>query len=304
MNPPEAKKLKKVITSETKKNVEDGKCILNLVESVSKDKIKMDFYCLKFNSNEVREEDFITIMSQKIIRYVLKKKDYEDVQGDPEKFEELHQRAKSKFIKRGKVDGDLGEIILYFLLESKENAIQVLNKISLKTDPNVPFFGLDAIHLSMGDEINLHYGEGKLYKQRTAGVSSSIKSFEDFYDRQGKEQFEMDLISNFIDESKFGKFKDKILDFLNPYSPNKENLRKIHAIFVGYEWNKLLEKSSYDCNIEEKILEEYKKEAQKISQAVEEKVKNSKIKEHLFKFYFIPFSEVDKLREKFKERYS
>lgn len=292
--------LKQIIDLEVSKNALDFESIIQLISNYETDKVKMNFYSIKFDSNKVREEDFLKIISEKIVRYTLFQD--ERIPKDPDEVLTILNKAKNKFSSGQKPSGDIGELILYFILESKERAIQVLNKIALKTSKNVPYFGLDAVHLSVGEKIKLYYGESKLHKDRSSAIDSSIKSFEEFYEDQGKEDKEIDLISNFIDGSKFGDYKKKIIDLLNPYCSDKKDLMKVHAIFIGYQWDKLNEQSTYTKDIEKQILSDYAEEIKKISDKVVKNISESKIKDHLFKFYFLPFSDVEILRTKFKEK--
>ena len=141
----------------------------------------------------------------------------------------LVSRAKSKFQKSNPKSGEIGELILFLLLES-QNISQVISKIRLKTNREMPIHGEDAIHVEVQNgKIIIHYGEAKMYNNFDSALSSSIKSVENRNDRQN--EIGIDLIRANIDESKFGIYADKIVELLDPYADNKENLFTLNIQF-------------------------------------------------------------------------
>ncbi|MFW6046794.1 MAG: DUF1837 domain-containing protein [Candidatus Woesearchaeota archaeon] len=264
-------------------------------------KINCNFYLIKCTAVKIREEDFLQFIRRKVIQYTLKKSDYDDLKT--EDYIDVSFKAIDKFTSNEN-SGEVGELILYFLLEGHEKAIQILNKMDLKTSKEMHYHGLDGIHMAVNnDEVILYYGESKMHNDLSTATSKAVGSVKKFISDPKKEKFELEVVSSNIDESKFGKFKDEICNYLNPYYPDKEMFKNTHAIFIGYDWNKLkLEDWDGKENLTEYLKKEYEKELFKISKSMENKISGrTDIKDDFFKIFFIPFSSVDNARKIFRE---
>ena len=122
--------------------------------------IYCDFFLIRCTADDIREMDLLMTLRNLIIKYSLKKEEYDQI--SPDNALEIVNKAKGRFVKSDG-SGEVGELILFALLESFKNAPQILNKMSLKTNRNVHYHGLDAIHLGVdGDNFVLYYGEAKV----------------------------------------------------------------------------------------------------------------------------------------------
>ncbi len=259
-----------------------------------------NFHLITCTSDNIREDDFIFFLLGKIIRYALKSKEYRSLTVD--KAWELVAKAKRKFSENGD-SAEVGELILFVLLESR-GIVQVMQKMGLKMNNRMPVFGMDAVHIGVEDGIILYYGESKMHKNFQSGLSSAISSFEDFSENRKKKKIEVDLISSFIDEGKFGKYTHFITNMVNPYYVNKENFEERNAVFLGYNWDLL-------CNPQNRgSLTEFLKEnfiplQNRIGKRILKSIQASqKIKKQHFSFYLIPFKDVAEFREMFNRELS
>jgi hypothetical protein len=171
--------------------------------------------------------------------------------------EELFKKAVRK-ISEHTAQGELGELILFTLLEVYFKAPKILSKISLKSSRRVAVFGADAVHAQYVDEtLRLYLGESKLHKTFTNAASSAVESISSFLE---KYRDEFDLIDSYIDFPEMNKeMRDELIDLLNPFSENNKNIPDIlHApCFIGF-----VEPSVF-CDDEENYKREYIRVAKK-----------------------------------------
>ena len=110
--------------------------------------------------------------------------------------EELFKKAVRK-ISKNTAKGELGELLLFTLLEVYFKAPKLLSKISLKTSRRVPVFGADAVHAQYVDgNLRLYLGESKMRKTFTNAASSAATSISRFLEKYCDE---FDLIDSYID---------------------------------------------------------------------------------------------------------
>lgn len=267
------------------------------------DNLDCRFLLIKNDGNDVRERDFLKMIIQNIVIFVMKYEEYQNISGlDAVQIlrqnSDLLLKAKSKFLTKNEKTGEPGELILFLLLESQK-ITQIVSKMKLKQSTEWPVLGLDAIHLEVREgRLIFHYGEAKMYQDFNQGLTSAIDSIESFDGKQ--EDVEIDLIKSNIDESKFGDSREKILEVLDPYFENKENIEKKHSVFLGFDWNLLSDLSNRKGNELTKYLsEEYYKSQKNLVGKIGEKVSNSKVKNRDFSFFVLPFKSVIEFRKSF-----
>lgn len=203
--------------------------------------ISCNYMLIKNGDNFIRYDDLLKLLFQNIVFYILRYEEYQTLVGMnlPElvrKGTELVRLAVSKFQQGYLKSGETGELILFVLLES-QGITQLLNKMRLKTNPQNPIYGTDALHIQFkSGKIFFHYGEAKMHESFTSALTSTIDSVQNFDHKQ--EELELDLVSSYIDRSKFEDYAEKIVKLANPYEV-KENLNKAHSIFIGYNWKML-----------------------------------------------------------------
>ncbi|ENM6576121.1 DUF1837 domain-containing protein [Vibrio fluvialis] len=128
--------------------------------------------------------------------------------------------------------GELGELILFTLLDVYIGAPKLLSKISMKTNPRMPVYGADAVHGQfLGDEFRVYLGESKLHKNFKSAASDATTSI---VSAKNKFEDEFYLLDSYIDFPNLtSELEDKILKSLNPY--NDDLSEKIHSpCFIGF----------------------------------------------------------------------
>ncbi|WP_354624886.1 DUF1837 domain-containing protein [Psychromonas sp. MME2] len=135
------------------------------------------------------------------------------------------QKALRK-ISRHTAKGELGELILFTLLDVYLLAPKLLSKVSMKTNPRMPVYGADAVHGQIVDgELRGYLGESKLYKNFKSAASEATKSIKSAKD---KYEDEFDLLDSHMDFPNLDeKLESQILQLLNPYTATQA-IDKIH----------------------------------------------------------------------------
>lgn len=295
--------------SHLRENLDRQRQLLNAVEfarCLSEGDVNCKFYLPRCTKNELREDFLIQFLYSRIIPYVL---NYEDYNLDDEEWiyraREIYKKAVNKFklpkiriTKTGKeiIDGsEIGELLLYVFLES-DSVIQLVHKMNLKTDPNMPVHGRDAIHMQIiGDEIILHYGESKLYDRVDQAINKAIKDMNEFNNDPDERSFEVHILSSHVDYDKFGKHSETVKhivkQLVSPYPTDHEIISKVsemYDIFVGYNW-KVLNKSEKRTDIGKYLRIEF----DKVHPELVKKVNDNKIDlTKKYVFYFLPFKDV------------
>ncbi|MBU2878730.1 MULTISPECIES: HamA C-terminal domain-containing protein [Aliiglaciecola] len=129
--------------------------------------------------------------------------------------------------------GELGELILFTLMDVYLEAPKLLSKISTKTSRKVPVFGADGVHGQFYDgKFKLFLGESKLYKDFKSAASDATKSIKSAKD---KYQDEFDLIDSFMDFPNLDEeLEDHLLDILNPVSNSDLEDILHNSCFIGF----------------------------------------------------------------------
>jgi len=141
--------------------------------------------------------------------------------------------------------GELGELILFTLLDVYLEAPKLLSKISTKTSRRVPIFGADGVHGQFYDgQFKLFLGESKLYKDFKSASSDAASSIKKALDKYHEE---FDLIESFMDFPNLDDdLEQQLLDILNPVE-NSDLEDVLHnSCFIGFAKPQL-----HLCSIEE-----------------------------------------------------
>lgn len=147
--------------------------------------------------------------------------------------------------------GELGELILFTLLDVYLEAPKLLTKISTKTANKMPVFGADGVHGQFYDgHFKLYLGESKLHKDFNSAASKAAKSIKSATDKYQKE---FDLIESHRDFYDLDEnLEDILLDMLDPL--NNVNIDEIlhSSCFIGFASPELFKSND---QFEEKYIE-------------------------------------------------
>jgi uncharacterized protein DUF1837 len=207
--------------------------------------------------------------------------------------EELFEKALRK-LSHHTAKGELGELILFTLLDVYFKAPKILSKVSLKTNPRMPVFGADAVHGQFQDgNFKLYLGESKLYKNFNLAATKAVQSINSAKD---KFKDEFDLLDSYMDFPNIEKkLESKILDLLNPFSEKDLSDVINSPCFIGFSDPDLI----YNAKSEIEFVENYIELAKIYVAHFFNKIEEQNISSGETALLMLPFSCVDSLVKEF-----
>ncbi|ECH9260193.1 DUF1837 domain-containing protein [Salmonella enterica subsp. enterica] len=190
--------------------------------------------------------------------------------------------------------GELGELILFTLLDVYLEAPKILSKISLKTSRRMPVYGADAVHAQYyNNEIRLYFGESKLHKNFDGAASDAAKSIKSAKD---KYQVEFDLIESHLDFPNMDdELQEDIMDLINPFS-EKDYSQNIHSpCFIGFTGHDIISSSKNN----DEFLEKYILLAKNHTNYFFKKIEEQTLEHNKSTLMLLPFSDIDELVKEF-----
>jgi hypothetical protein len=274
--------------------------IFKNIDDIEIDNAILRFHYIQFNpSNEPKFDKLIDILLEHITHYSLSvSKRYK---SNDEAYRSRMYREARKLFRNLSKTGELGEMILWFFLESILKAPQVVAKMDLKTNRNDEVKGADGIHVNItnDDILEIIFGESKLYKNLSSAITNAFESIEGFFDnKQYKREYSL------ITEH-FKWLKDeqgtKVLNFISDKTDSDEVKIKI-ACLIGFDWDeyKKLKNPTERLKLVEEFEELYEDKAEEIEKSITKKFSSFKYAHYEFDFFFLPFKSVDEIRNNFK----
>ncbi|WP_413112130.1 Hachiman antiphage defense system protein HamA [Thaumasiovibrio sp. DFM-14] len=205
--------------------------------------------------------------------------------------EDLFDKALRK-ISKHTAQGELGELLLFTLLDVYLKAPKLLSKVSMKTVPTMPVFGADAVHGQMVDgEFRVYLGESKLYQSFKSAASAAASSM---VSAKSKFDVEFDLLDSHMDFPNLdSEFEKTILDVLNPYT-TIDSAKKIHSpCFIGFTQPDVIFENDVD------YVEAYKKVACQYVGDFFNKVEGKGLEAEEVTLLMLPFTCVSELVDEF-----
>ena len=240
-------------------------------------------------------------LAKHVVRFSLSVRTRESVQksvGYDDDEGELFMLARDYF---GKLEnsGEVGELLLFFLLEAAVGAPQVVCKMELKTNPKDEVKGTDGIHVKWDDcngHLDVFLGEAKLYQDISPAISKALESVSDLYD-SGRLDEELHLVTahfKHLDE----EFKTKVTAYLKRETSENE-CHVIHACLVGWDWPKYAKLKSKREALFAEFEGEYRQYAVNIARMLNSRFSGFAHRHLSFHFLFLPFSSVGEFRRAF-----
>jgi hypothetical protein len=238
-------------------------------------------------------QDFFGKIKKGILtNFVLSCKEIEEKLGltNPRSADSLFKKSVS-LLKANTAQGDLGELILFTLMDIYVCAPKLLSKISMKGSAQMPALGADAVH---GQYINgsfrVYLGESKLHKDFKSAASKAAISIKS---AQGKFQHELNLIDSHLDYPGITpETKSELLEILDPWSDN-DFTDVIHSpCFIGFKQPELMAD-------ETKFIEAYKVKAKDYVEDFYSKLKNQELSCDKTILLMLPFTCLEELTNEF-----
>lgn len=261
----------------------------------------LNLFTLKVKNNAFSYEELVNELGNRLYYFALSRKQINELKKE-DKLNDLIKKAKAKLKDYKTNDGELGEILLYCLLESHLNAPKILTKLELKTNSNDYVKGADGVHLLKLNESDyqLILGESKLNSDISSGIYEAFGSINKFLESTSKLELEIDLVNSELvkesyDEASYNTLKKIII----PSAKEDEiYLDYSFGVFLGFDIDisdeeRKLNNSDFRSKIREKIINKV--------MAAKSSLNNQLLKKghsgYQFYIYVVPFSDLKKMRK-------
>lgn len=263
---------------------------------------KMNVFTLNVRNNSFAYNELVETLSNQLYHFALSRTEVKKLVATRD-YGTLINKAKEKLRIYTSNEGELGEILLYCLLESHLRAPKILTKLELKTANNDYVKGADGVHLLKLTEkdYQLILGESKLYSDLTEGIYKAFSSLSKLINNDNKKlDFEIGLINSQLVKEAFDK---ELYDFLRKIIiPNAREdaiyLDYSFGIFLGFDIEITKKESSKsNSDFRSHIRKKIKLHIMKVIASINNQINKAEFTGYDFYIYIIPFSDLEKKRK-------
>lgn len=268
---------------------------------------RLNVFMLKISNNQFNYGNLSEELENALITYALSRHTCNEL-IEQKKFGNLASQAREKLRRAKSNTGELGELLLYCLLESHLHAPKLLTKLELKTASNEYVEGADGVHLLKIDDASYQmvFGESKLHGDLKSGIISAFESIKTMLDNDlDKMRYEVHLVNTNLLKETVSEDSYEILKKILIPSENDENLNLDNSfgVFLGFDISmsddeRRVNNAEFRTNISEKV----KSSINKIVPTINELLKKNEFIGYNFYFYILPFSDLDKTRSEIINR--
>ncbi len=264
---------------------------------------KLNLFSLKISNNAFSYADLVEELGDILTAYALSRSTYDDLCRQ-KKYTTLVSKAKERLRKAESNDGELGEILLYTMLEAHLKAPKLLTKLELKTDPNHYVNGADGVHLLRINDNTFQFvfGESKLYADLNDGLKEAFKSLKNLLKEDlNKLRYEIQLVnSNLLKETQDDESVNLLKKLLIPRE-NDEDLNIDHSfgIFLGFDVEITEdERKLTNAEFRKTVYDKVKKAVLAILPTIKKQIQQDDFRGYNFYIYIVPFSKLAEQRKK------
>lgn len=282
----------------------------NLVEhgiQKNHNKVKIRMYSIKFSGNQQDYAGLIKALVGKLPSFVLSNKEIRKYKKEKEDYQPFIEAMKFFGDVDPEQDGKYGEFILFLMVEAILKCPMIAHKIILY-NPKDQVKGSDGLFVGKYDSFQaLLIGEAKIESSTKKPITNAFKSVSKFYvNGQANLGLSHELIvaKKDISEDFSGEELDYLYDLLNPQSKEYKKTIKVHPILIVYNDKRIkdIEKEAKDnTEAESKLKESIPLIVKELEQDINSEItkNNGTLKKVYLDFFFIPTSDVAKLRHDF-----
>jgi hypothetical protein len=219
---------------------------------------------------------------------------------------QLSERARSLFIKAKKGShrsGEAGEIVLYILNEWLLHAPQIVSKMYLKTNNQMPVYGTDGIHARYDNptqRLYLYWGESKAHLKIASALSDALDSIKEFI-VQAHDKREIAIVASYLDfDGVDAHSKEAFLRYLDPYSKESNERIVTHSCLLVFEF--ALPNGLKPEDAEHKFVELVNAHVKVFIESIKNTIKTKGLEPQRFEFFLLPVPSVQDFRDKFQEK--
>jgi hypothetical protein len=219
----------------------------------------------------------------------------------------LQNTAKDLFKKANKAanrNGECGELLLYIMTEWILDAPQLLAKMHLKTNPNMPVHGSDGIHVKICDKtgkLMFIWGESKLYSSVTSAIDAATVSIAEAL-TETKLSHEFSLVHRNINLSGLSdQSRSTILSYLDPLDEHSNERLNVTTCLIGFDFDGYAQSPSVSTEkFEEKFCSDVLAKLPGMAERLSEAMKKQSLQSEIIEIFFFPVPSVQELRDLFQ----
>ena len=263
---------------------------------------KLNLFVLKISNNAFNYNDLSEELENALINYALSRNTLDELVGQ-KKYGTLSSMAKEKLRNAHSNEGEIGELLLYCLLESHLHAPKLLTKLELKTASNDYVKGADGVHLLQTNDnsFQIVFGESKLYANLQKGIKAAFDSIRGMmHNGLKKMRYEIHLAnSNILKECVSEEMSEILKKILIPTENNENlNIDNSFGIFLGFDLE--LSEEEYKCNnqqFRDNVIIKTREVVLSQINTINSYLSNSDFWGYSFYLYAMPFSKLEVARK-------
>lgn len=225
------------------------------------------------------------------------------------KVSQLSESAKALFKRANQAtnrNGEAGELLLYLLTEWILDAPQLVAKMSLKTNREMPIHGSDGIHVRyFPDEARLflYWGESKLYADIDDAITAAISSISEAFEPE-KMQHEIELVQRNIDFSGLDYAgRSAILRYLDPFDDAYNERHDVTTCLLGFNFDAFKAvSSSQPERTEAEFIKLAEAKLKELAPKLATNINTAKLANRPIEIFFLPVPSVQELRDLFQAK--
>lgn len=262
---------------------------------------KLNAFVLKIKNNGFAYDELVESLSNQLYKFALSRNEIKVLEKE-KKYGTLISRAKAKLRHYTSNEGELGEILLYCLLESHLISPKILTKLELKTNSNDYVKGADGVHLLevSNNEYQLILGESKLNADIKSGIYAAFDSLNKFIKDQSKATFEIALVNSQLVKEAFDEDLYNFLKKIIIPSAKEDSIYLDYSfgIFIGYEIEVTPKEMKLPNSEFRKVIRNKSKQAiEDVIESFNFQINKTEFDGYSFNIYLIPFTEIEMKRK-------
>ncbi|MBO6504475.1 MAG: DUF1837 domain-containing protein [Kordiimonadaceae bacterium] len=261
------------------------------------EKVDVELMYLPFNDDDKPdlESFFACVKDSLLARFALTLQEMGELADDAgfDANENLFEIA-ANCLSTHTAQGELGELILFIILDVYFNAPKLFSKVAQKQNRRMPVFGADGVHGRLDDgRLTLYIGEAKLWEDYNGAASDAVKSIATVAENFGTE-FRL-IRRNISLENVDEEACKTLLAAYNPFKKKSAVDDTIAPCFIGFSAESLFD-ADYD---QDEFIQAYLKLAEKHACSLYQKATAESIKTDRLRVLLLPFVSVEDVVQQF-----
>lgn len=212
---------------------------------------------------------------------------------------QLQDEARRLFLDAD-ASGEGGELLLFFLLEAELQIPQILCKMPLKTNSQMPIHGVDGVHASLLEDgtLAVYWGESKLYADVQSAMTACFDSIAPFLldDGTGVTHRDITLVRDNLDVGD-RDLALRLVRYFTDDAPERNALRVRGACLVGFNHDP---HGHPFTDAPPELLASVRASIDSWSDSIATRVTNRQIESIEIEYFCLPLPSVENLRTAFR----